>query len=301
MLSELMIAYLFLGGTGAGAMVWLWVLGVAGGRRMPGRAYVAATCALAAAVACLVCDIGRPDRILLLFTQPSLSYVGVGAWLLAALLPAMALICLLRCGLIPVLASQQPQGRGSHKASGRLRRVAGLWPAALELAAALLAVAVVLYSGLLLQSIGTGLPLGSLLLVPLLAMSALSCGGALLILASVLGGDAADFRLLRIDAALIVLEVAALVGFELMAHEPASLALPWLSLVEGEAVAAFWLLVVGAGLALPLAMEAVALRLSRLGRIARAGDFALPVAACVLMGGFALRWSLLADGLATFL
>ena len=114
MLGPLIVCYLFLGGTGAGACLVLAVLGLlaprelvavrgAGGdgagrrpagahavlrppaayRRFLAPGYRAALVALALGMVCLLADVGRADRLLLLLTSPAFSHVAVGAWSLA--------------------------------------------------------------------------------------------------------------------------------------------------------------------------------------------------------------------------
>ena len=131
MLGPLIVCYLFLGGTGAGACLVLAVLGMlaprelvavqgAGGRgasrgpagahavlrppapyrRLLAPGYAAALVALALGMVCLLADVGRADRLLLLLTSPALSHVAVGAWSLAVCAVLAVLAALAWDGLV---------------------------------------------------------------------------------------------------------------------------------------------------------------------------------------------------------
>ena len=92
--STLIVAYLFLGGTGGGALVVLSLLEIANVpsialRRwlLPSeffaRAWLACVVVLGLSVVCLLADVGRSDRAFLLFTSSAPSAIAFGAWSLA--------------------------------------------------------------------------------------------------------------------------------------------------------------------------------------------------------------------------
>ena len=292
MLGPLIVCYLFLGGTGAGACLVLAVLGMlaprelvavqgAGGRgasrgpagahavlrppapyrRLLAPGYAAALVALALGMVCLLADVGRADRLLLLLTSPALSHVAVGAWSLA--------VC-----------------------------------AALALAA----LAVMLYTGLLLQSLNA-VPLWATPWLPaLFVLSSLSCGMALVLAAAQLTGAAFAFvtvlgRLAAVDAAVVVLEALVLAAFVgtalagiggdfLVDRTDEALAASAEALVAGEAAWLFWGGFVLAGLAVPFALDVALARLRR-----PRPALALVAAACVLAGGLAMRFCVVEAGM----
>lgn len=302
-LSALVVTYLFLGGTGAGACFVLAVLGLlvpredmgAVGSRparfarfLPCRpyasffivGYTASLVALALGSVCLMADLGRADRIALLFVSPEFTLVNAGTWSIAC---CMALVCAMlalwgsvfRCSVFAVRVVQ----------------------------AALAGVSffVMLYTGLLLSSIAA-VPLWHSAWVPVLfVLSALSCGIACVVAATQAAGAARPFRgvmrsLLRFDVAAIVFELAALIAFVAFAwadtqapvatHTLAAQAASLDILLKGEAAWVFWGVFITAGLFAPLCVEAFA--------VTKAPDLMRPApsfcaAVCVLTGGFALR------------
>ena len=114
-------SYLFLGGTGAGALAVLCVLECARVLRwralaMPeeffARAWPMCTVTLATGMLCLLVDLGRPDRLLGLFASPAPSVMAAGSFALSAavtatytgaLLQSLASVLLWRTSLVPVL------------------------------------------------------------------------------------------------------------------------------------------------------------------------------------------------------
>ena len=108
MLSDLVVCYLFLGGTGAGLCLVLSVLGLlvprsclstppgvhlhpsAAYRKLLGSGLVAAFVLLALGIVCLVADLGNAERMILLLVHPTASYLAVGSWALAACLALAA-------------------------------------------------------------------------------------------------------------------------------------------------------------------------------------------------------------------
>lgn len=213
---DLVVGYLFLGGAGAGGCLVCALMGLladtaalapalasrfrTGGGQRWSRLFVPALMASAACLAvgivCLAADLGRPDRLLLLMVAPTPSYVSFGAWALVACLALDALLAAVWRGLVSV----GPRGL-----------------ALLNVLAALCALAAAAYTGLLLSSL-PAVPLWCTPWLPVLfALSAASCGIALVLAAAYLTGASADFgavlaRLALADALIVVLEAAAAVG-----------------------------------------------------------------------------------------
>lgn len=304
MFGELVAAYLFLAGVGAGGIVAASLADLTVARasfedpaprgfaeappaqRLVALVLAASVAALGIGATCLMFDLGRIDRVLMLFASPSLTLMNVGAWALAALLVVGLFLALIRFLDIP----------------GLRRSVV----AALEVIALVLAVVVAVYAGLLLQALA-GVRLWSLGWVPVLfVLSAASCGCALVMGAAVFAGDdpmarSLVRRALVIDGGVVLVEmaVAALfVGTVLVSDHPGMRASA-ASLLDGAAALPWWAGFVLCGLVLPAAAEmALILRERR----ARATSSAMPamallaVAILVLAGGAGLRWAVVDAG-----
>lgn len=193
MFSELVVAYLFLGGTGAGALLIAAVLmlladeravsrgvvvrfrdnGSAAYRRLFVPILVASLVVLVLGALCLAADVGRLDRILLLAVSSPSNYLVVGFW------------ALLLCGTLA--AAMLLVWLGVPSVSLPLFRALAVLLAAVSFVA-------VIYTGLLLS----GMPSVPLWFGPwlpgLFAISALSCGVALVGMVAVFSGMATGFR-----------------------------------------------------------------------------------------------------------
>ncbi len=245
MFSVLAVGYLFLGGAGAGAIAvasildLVWVKAPFGhasrigiGEATPLERAVAVGMlagfgALALGMLFLLFDLGRIDRVASLLLRPSLSFLTVGTYALAGLAACAALLVAVRFAYLPSVP------RGAVRA--------------VEAAAAVVAVVVMLYTGLLLQNTGA-VALWSSPLVPVLfLLSSLSCGIATLLLAAYFApADAATawlFRMLaRVDALIVVLEAAAaalFVAFALADDHPGAVASAQ-RLAEGDLALWWW-------------------------------------------------------------
>lgn len=324
MFSELVVAYLFLGGSGAGACAVLAALGLLADRDEVrccaavrfrdgrGRLYgsffgaplIGASAVLGLAALCLMADVGRPDRLLILATSAPTSYLVVGAWAVALCFALAAGASLLWRGFLPATLTA-------------LRIVSGLL--------LIVAVVVMAYTGLLLSDMAS-VPLWHSGWLPVVfVLSSLSCGIALCVAFALLGRAAAAFGstlrlLLRVDGVLIVLEgaVLALWLLSVCAALPfdgaltptdeaarASVAL----LLSGAESTLFWCGLVGLGLIVPLAIDGFAVfaadrRLpsslpGRCGASASLGTQGalLASSACVLVGGACLRAVVVAAGM----
>ena len=308
MLGELPVWYLFLGGCGAGLLAAASVmmllvplpnrvvaLGVVDGPegvrcmyRSLAHLFVPA-CAgagvlLATGVACLAVDLGITERALLLFTSPRPTFLSVGAWLLSA---AMFVDVVLL-----VVWAHEP------------RRMSP-WVRVLPAAAAVLGLAVMTYTGLLLQSLAA-VPLWDTPLLPcLFVASSLSCGVALMVAVVKLSGVSAQFEAVarqweRVDVAVLLAETAIAVAFVAVQVARAqtgetgtllALGASLQTLLAGTDAWAFWGVFGGAGIAVPLVLALAGLH----AKPSPMMPFAQ--AACALVGAFAMRWSIVAAGM----
>lgn len=322
MFGELVAAYLFLAGVGAGGIAaasladLLFVRAPFGAaaessvaeapaaERLVSLVFAAAFGALAVGVGCLAADLGRVDRVLALFLTPAFTLMNVGAWALAGLLAVGAVLALGRFAYLPWLG----------------RRAVG----ALEVAAVALACAVAVYAGLLLRGLA-GVRLWASLWVPVLfVLSAASCGCVLFAGCSLFveadGRTVALGRaILRVDAVVVAEAVAAALFFgEAAASGHPGVIASVASLSHGAAALPWWGGFVLCGLAASLAIEgALWVRERRsagtrgvaaVGVTAR-GSIAAPASAfdappavlaalalAVLVGGAGLRWAVVEAG-----
>ncbi len=264
---ELVIAYLFLAGLGAGGTVAASLAdlllvrepfgaaarpydGKAPAERLVALAFAASLGAVGLGISCLVLDVGRADRVLALFLAPRLSVMVVGAWALAALGAALAALTLVRFLYLPWAS----------------RRAV----AALEVTACVAAVVVAVYAGLLLQ-MNAGVRLWSTPWVPtLFALSAASCGCALMLACGLfVGADGAVARMAqaaaRVDAAVIALEVVAAAFFLafVLENDHPGVEASAASLMGGAAALPWWIGFVACGIGAPLVIEGIYLARQR--------------------------------------
>ncbi len=166
-------------------------------------------------------------------------------------------------------------------------------PKALDIVGAVLAVCVAAYTGVLLGDAGVAFPLWNMAVLPILfIVSAASTGIAvtLLITRLVAADEAAALPWLGkaglvlpvLELALVIalLAVAGMAGGSAGAAGAASVA----NLVSGPYAVAFWLGFVVIGLAVPFVLELMSHRGSQSKALPMAGE------ACVLVGGFMLRY-----------
>lgn len=260
MFGELVTAYLFLAGVGAGGVAaasvadLLLVREPFGADVVPDFAekrpaerlvagVLALSCgALALGAGCLAADLGRIDRVLSLFLTPPATLMNLGAWAVALLTVLAAALALARFLYLPW-------------ADRRAVVVA-------EVVACGLAVVVAVYAGLLLQTL-TGVRLWSTPWVPVLfVLSAASCGCALLMAGALFAeGDEGVRKVAqaaaRADAVVIVAEVAAAAGFLafVAGSDHAGVEASAASLLCGPAALPWWVGFMACGLAAPLAVE----------------------------------------------
>ena len=307
MFGDLVILYLFFGGAGAGAVVVLCVLEFLDAQRHLGqrrralvsasglqdaddegnapyaprlprnfyaRAWPIAACMLGFGIVCLLCDIGRPDRIFALVVHPEFSPMTVGAYALVIAL-AIALVF----GSLSLFD-------GMDVRSIVIRSVAVVGVAA--------GVVTVTYTGVLLADSPSVLFWQTPLVPVLFALSSLSSGFACVLLAlsftesrQTLVMPAGVFSL--IDSALIVLELlclTALIVWGLMGEGTRASAF---SLFWGELKGWFWLCVVVLGLVAPFSLERFAVSEGRRFQL-------LWTSVLLLVGALALRWCIVEAG-----
>ncbi|MDR0515350.1 MAG: polysulfide reductase NrfD [Coriobacteriaceae bacterium] len=279
LLSDLVVVYLFLGGAGSGAVLVL-ALGdllspkallldsaKPGYRRFFSPAFSVALLALMVSAVCLLADLGRIDRVSYLFLHPRLSYLTLGVYALVSLV--------LLTGVTAALWNLN------------IPRMPRLALHAVEAASAIVAGVVMLYTGLLLQSIAAVAFWATPFVPTLFVLSSVSSGIALVTLVQYLVGQAPLFpeplrRLCRVEGAFLSLEAllaAVFLGLACIQPEARQSAD---YLLFGAGSQAFWGGFVLCGLVVPCALEAVS------PRIPAARYCALPLA--VLAGAFALRW-----------
>ena len=308
MFGVFVVFYLFLGGTGAGAVVTCsladlvlvrqpfgtsaYVQGpsVRPEARIVDFGFVSGFALLVAGIACLLLDLGRIDRVLSLFLNPQPTLLTVGSFALAALAVLAAFLAAVRFLYLP----------------GVRRPVV----AVVEAGAVAVAAVVMLYTGLLLQTVG-GVAFWATPFVPALFVLSSVSGGAAVVLAGAFFVECDERaswllgRFVRADVVVIVLEVACAAGFLLWADGSAhpGVQASFARLVQGDAAAAWWLGFVACGLAAPLALEAACLLGAWYARAGvrelereRIGAVLAVVAVLVLVGALCLRWSVTEAG-----
>lgn len=283
MFNALTIGYLFLGGTGAGAVAVLCVLECARALRwralaMPeeffARGWPVCTVTLATGILCLLADLGRPDRLLHLLTSPEPSAMAVGSFALAAALALAAAFSAF--ALFDTV---------------RLPRVAVVCLAAAGVAAA---GATAAYTGVLLESLASVLLWRTPLVPALFVLSSASCGIAVAFLAASFVETRHPYRgplvwLARVDGGIVLVEAGCLAVFLLLAFAGEGTVAAARALVLGELAPVFWGVLAVCGLAVPLVLE-------RFLTHGNSRTQLLWIAALLLVGGFALRWCIVGAG-----
>jgi protein NrfD len=258
--------YLFLGGLTAGLMILGALLG---GRANASRAMrllpLAAPLVLSLGMLALFLDLERKLHVFRFYTAFRVtSPMSWGAWILVAVYPATIALGLARAKVL-VLEN--------------LRR--------LERLNVILGIALGAYTGILLATLSARSLWSSALLGPLFLVSGFSTAAAFAMLLRLTHEEHAIVR--RWDVIAIVAELA-LIGLFFVhlaangSRERAAASL----FFGGPYTAAFWSIVVIAGLALPLAIELLESR--------RALRATWAASALLLIGGFALRWIFVAAG-----
>ena len=306
MFSDFATAYLFLGGTGGGALIVLALLECANARRRfsgvritsgifsasaelsaltpPTRsqrvrakfalpddvlrnAWVICAVTLALGILFLFMDLGRPERVLALLAHPTLSAITVGAYALMLALACATAFCVL--ALMDVYALSV---RGIYVFAA-ICMVAGT--------------TVILYTGILLTQSVSVLFWMTPLVPALFALSSLSCGIACVMLGAAFATtrqvfSGAMMRLGNIDTALIAGEALVLAAWLIWGLATAGPNLSAQALVTGPLAVPFWLGLAGIGLILPTTLEQYL-------NYSNHKTQTLMIAALVLFGGVMLR------------
>ena len=270
--------YLFLGGAAAGVMILSSLLALRGRERSRAARWLAFAPAILVSLGmgALFLDIELKRHVLRFYaafrwTSP----MSWGAWILVLVYPA---------SLLTALAGLDD---GDAPAFAALVRKAREFAAQLRWTNLVAGIALGVYTGILLSTLGARPLWSSALLGPLFLVSGLSSGAALLMLFDISAEErhfAArwDLLALGLEAVLLTLFIVGLSTSGAAGKEAARL------LTGGPYTAVFWTLVVIAGLAIPWALEWMEARL-HLRAIAAAP-------ALVLIGGLSLRWILVAAG-----
>lgn len=311
--NDLVVQYLFLGGAGGGACLILSVMGLLVPKecitaiRSTGLSqehatrpvvttsfayrqffiplYGAAIIALSLGIICLVLDLGRFDRLLLLLTRPFPTFITFGSY---ALFATLLLSLLLFAGW-----------------AGFLKRLKHAVFVAMQVALAASSSVVIWYTGALLQSLKAVPVWNTPLLVALFILSALSCGAALCTISTYLSGSDQFFRsvthvVVVMDVLLIIVELAVVFLFLLNVMRASqgstmtavALAMSGKDIMFGSLSPLFWLGFVLIGLVLPLLIQ-VFVALRRMGH----HKAKIIASTCVLFGGFLLRYCVVQAGL----
>lgn len=268
-------AYFFLEGIAAGAFMLSALAGLTGRGRFGALRSAGRYIALAALAPCpplLIADLGRPERFhhMLRIFKPT-SPMSHGAWALTAFGAPAGLLA----------AGQFFEDLGSRKA-------ARLVPSrALEAVGLPISMVLATYPGVLLSTTANPLWGRGRLLGALFAASAVHSGAAAVSTALALRRDVDDeaARLSRIERIATLAEAGLLAAFVATAGPQRK------HLLSGPQRKLFLLGAIGAGLALPMLLEAVAPKRGRAGTI-----FRIAGAVLSLVGAFALKRSLVRSG-----
>jgi len=227
-----------------------------------------------AAIDLLLLDLGNPDRILPLLMMPFDSVMNIGSWFL---------------GLFFLLAS------ALALTSVFRREVPRSIMMALGLPAALCAVGVMSYTGVLLSSMVSVEFWYSPWLVVLFVASSLTTGAAAIVICGSIAGTPASSRnmsgLWKVCLAFSIAEVVALLAFVAFQMQGSPMATESCTmLLTGPLAGAFWLGVLGMGFLLPWGLHA-------LKALTGLSVAMLVSSASALAGGFMLRYCVVAAGL----
>lgn len=278
--NTLTVLYLFLGGTGAGAVVATVGVQLGFPALLEGRTWVVRSLALALAflglgASALLFDLPDPRRFVLLFLRPTPSVISVGSFLLAA---TMVCACLL-------LGFEMEKERlavfGGEKTLTAARRV-------LFSLSALLGIGTAAYTGVLLR-LSVPDDYWHTPFVPLLFLaSSLSGGAALLVLATLSSRERASkgpllVRLGRFDLLLVAAKLVFVVLY--LGQLPLLAGEPLVALLADEKVLGPLVCFLVGGLIVPGFMEALVF----LGRLRPSPQLFAFLAVMILLGGYLLR------------
>jgi len=281
--------YLFLGGMAAGIMVLTALL--RGRPGAPSRALrwlgLAAPALVTLGMAALLLDLANRAHVyrFYLALRPA-SPMSWGAWILLVVYPVTLLAWLggLEEPEVEALAVRAGPAAGPLRSA---RALAVSRSGSVRRATLASGVALGVYTGILLSTLGARALWNSALLGPLFLASGVSTGGAFLLLFPLPDGERHEVGrwhrwAVGIEVVLLALFLVGLVTGGTASRDAAGL------LLGGPYTAPFWALVVVAGLGVPSLLEVFERRL-RLRPT-------LVAPALVLLGGLALRWILVVAG-----
>ncbi|MBI5070423.1 MAG: polysulfide reductase NrfD [Deltaproteobacteria bacterium] len=283
--------YLFLGGMAAGAMILSSLLALRRGERSPTARWLtlAAPLLVSVGMGALFLDLAHKLyvwRFYLAFrwTSP----MSWGAWILVVVYPVTLLFAAASLDEAQVARASGFLGRlGLGKLPALLRGLAAGRERALAWAHLGTGAGLGIYTGILLSTLGARALWGSALLGPLFLVSGLSTGAALFLLFPVKEEERHylvrwDMLAIGLEVLLLVLVIVGLSTGGAAGQEAVGL------ILGGRFTAQFWTLVVIGGLVAPVLLETLEARFHyRVTAVA-------PL--LVLVGGFALRWILVAAG-----
>lgn len=289
MYSTLVIAYLFLGGAASGAFLVMASWSLAFHKQYPlrserpreyfralkARVYAVSTVLLVLALICLLWDLKRPDRALLIFLKPHATPLTFGAYTLALLL---------LIGVVLMLANVfhlQPL-------RGRVKQI-------LEIACIPFALAAMSYTGVFLYSNISIAFWHTWSLVGLFLFSSLSSGLCVVMLVDYFShGQTRHLQavrpLQRIHLACLVAEGVFIAAFVMCVFANTNAAASVASLMSTNYLPAAVIGVIGFGLVIPFALETYALRCTET-RAIPLSDF------ICLLGALCLRWIIMMCGM----
>lgn len=293
MFNALVAYYMFLGGAGAGVFVVCSLLsffvplsrvvssrgGLAPSRQyraLLGGGYAASIVLTVAGCLCLLADLGQPERAVYLFLRPSWSYISLGTFALA-----FQVVCAVAL---------------SFAWAGYLRGLKVWAVRAVQAFGLVVAFVVMVYAGLLLQSVKAVALWSSTSLMPFLfVVSSLVSGMAAFNATACLLGCARPFsglmtRLMAADIVCMVIEALLVVGLLVVAFKSGVAGRASVeALLTGRLAGMFWLCMVLIGLLIPPTLEVLTAPRFSTGVM-------LTTSLMVLTGGFALRVCLIEAG-----
>ena len=243
--------------------------------RLRSVCYVLGIAIVCISALCLIADLGRPERMLNLFLHPRATYISFGTYVLLA-------ITVVGAALAMTAVFDVPRVTGRMKAAGE-----GL--------CAVLAVALMTYTGFFLYAL-KAVPFWDSPLVPVLfVLSALSTGLSVVLMVTPfvrdvyrLGGLVRACR--AVHLAVVVLEALAVALYLLWAASNLYVAQSVDLLFQSDLATWFFVGVLGCGIAVPLVAETVAV-------VSRGTCAHWLLDALVLVGGFSLRYCIVSAGL----
>ena len=245
-------------------------------RRIARLAYSIAFAMIVLGLTCLLADLGRPGAFYMIFLHPTASFMSIGAFALSFLTVCMAIVL---AEAVLVLSPAWEKVALVAKAVG-----------------VVLSLVVMLYTGMLLETV-IAVPLWRSAWLPALFLfSSLSCGCAIVLISTCFcesyeGIRAWVRKLIAADVVAVALEAVSAAALAVSVNA-ASAGRPFDALLTGDQAGLFWLGFVGCGILAPLIVELPVL----VARRRRAGGVVAALSLLVLVGGFCLRLALVNAG-----